>query len=253
MKIQYCSDLHLEFEENRNFLKQFPIEPVGDILILAGDIIPFKSLKLADDFFEFCAESFQSTYWIPGNHEYYHSDIALTEKTLYETIRQNVFLLNNKTLILEEFELIFATLWSRIEQQNEKNIQRNVNDFHLIQKHGKRLTAADFNKLHEEGLDFLTTTLANPTNKKRVIVTHHVPTLMNYPEHYRKSEINNAFAVELHDFIEKNDAAFWIYGHHHCNTPPFTIGNTILLTNQLGYVSHNEHRLFNPTALIPIY
>ena len=33
MKIQYCSDLHLEFEENKKFLKQNPIKPVGDILI----------------------------------------------------------------------------------------------------------------------------------------------------------------------------------------------------------------------------
>ena len=37
MKIQYASDLHLEFAENRDFIENGGIESVGEVLILAGD------------------------------------------------------------------------------------------------------------------------------------------------------------------------------------------------------------------------
>ena len=37
MKIQFVSDLHLEFLENRTFLAKYPLEVKGDILLIAGD------------------------------------------------------------------------------------------------------------------------------------------------------------------------------------------------------------------------
>lgn len=78
------------------------------------------------------------------------------------------------------------------------------------------------------------------------------PTLLNYPERFVGSILNEAFAVELRGMIEKYQPAYWIYGHHHQNNPGFKIGSTMLLTNQLGYVRINEHAGYSSAKIFEI-
>jgi 3',5'-cyclic AMP phosphodiesterase CpdA len=91
LKIQYASDLHLEFPQNQEFMKQYPFVPVGDVLVLAGDIVPLAIMDQYQDFFSWVADHFETTYCLPGNHEYYHFDIAKKngngEYTLFRCIR----------------------------------------------------------------------------------------------------------------------------------------------------------------------
>lgn len=252
VKLQYCSDLHLEFPTNKEFLKRHPLQPEGDVLVLAGDIVPFSVMDKHRDFFTYVSDHFETTFWLPGNHEYYHFDIAEKSGVLHEKIRKNVFLVNNMSVIQGNTKLVFSTLWSKISQGNQWHIERNMNDFRMIKHNGFRFSSESYNNLHAESLSFIQQELKTEAEKNVAVVTHHCPTFLNYPEKYKGDALNEAFAVELFDWIENSNIAFWIYGHHHSNVPEFSIGMTKMLTNQLGYVQQGEHGRFEPNKWIEI-
>ena len=72
VKIQYASDLHLEFMENTLYLEAHPLHHVADILVLVGD-----TGYLGDEgfvkhpFWDWASENFKEVIVIPGNHEFY--------------------------------------------------------------------------------------------------------------------------------------------------------------------------------------
>jgi predicted phosphohydrolase len=245
-------DLHLEFPENRKFLARNPLTPVGDILVLAGDFVTFPELEKANEFADYASNHFSAVYWVPGNHEYYGTDIVAKPSPLLEKIRDNFYLVNDRSIIHDGVRLVFSTLWSRINPRLEWDIQRSISDFSAIAYRGGKFTSKMFSHLHEESLTFLTKTLQTRGKEPTVVVTHHVPTVMNYPQIYRDSPLTEAFAVELSDLIMDTEAACWIYGHHHINTPDFTIGRTKMLTNQLGYVRQREHGSFRKEAVVRV-
>jgi len=252
MKFQYCSDLHLEFSENRKWLAEHPIIPSADVLLLAGDILLLSQVNSHSDFLSFLADNFEVVYWIPGNHEYYGYDIADKPASFLEKIRSNVYLVNNQHIQHGSTNLIFTTLWSHISPVNEWLIQKSMSDFEVINFNGRKLMPFEFSGLHQECRLFLEETFKITVGQPSIVVTHHVPTLLNYPEQYINSTINEGFAVELYDLIEQSKADYWIYGHHHINTPPFNIAGTSLVTNQLGYVRQGEHGLFDSEATVSV-
>lgn len=249
-KIQYASDLHLEFEANKQFIKKHPIKPSAEILVLAGDIVPFNQTDRHADFFSYLSDHFETTYWLPGNHEYYHFDAEQKTGNVYENIRKNIVLVNNVSVDLQSIRLVFTTLWSHIRTENQWYIENALNDFRMIKYNGFRFSVERYNQLHADAIEFLNKMTLSSSNENTVVFTHHCPTFLNYPPQYKGDTLSDAFATELLNFIENTSPACWIYGHHHSNIPEFKIGTTRMLTNQLGYVQLNEHSRFRLDACI---
>ena len=112
MKIQYCSDLHLEFKANSQFLEKFPLVPSADILILAGDITYMRKDFYEHSFFDFLSENWKQVFWIPGNHEFYcGKDINSYDFSKPIKIRENIFLVDNYSVIIEDIHFIFSLLY----------------------------------------------------------------------------------------------------------------------------------------------
>jgi predicted phosphohydrolase len=252
MKVQYCSDLHLEFPHNREFIKNNPIIPTGEVLILAGDILPFQFINQPSEFLDYIADHFEKTYWIPGNHEYYESDINERSGSFCESIRSNVFLINNQSINLNDTNFIFSTLWSKISEENRFIIENTLSDFKLISDGESNLKTSKFNILHEESFEFIKKSLDTNKMQKNIVVSHHIPTFLNYPEEHRQSKVNQGFATELFDLIHDATIEYWIYGHHHTNIPEFEINGTKLITNQLGYVKYKKNKTYRSDVCIEI-
>jgi predicted phosphohydrolase len=233
-------------------MRKSPLQPVGNVLVLAGDIVPFGIIDKHKDFFNYLSDHFEATYWLPGNHEYYHFDIATKSGVFNEKIRSNVFLVNNTSVIHDNTRLLFSTLWSHISEANQWQIERNMNDFRLIKKGKYRFSAEYYNELHKESVAFIQNDLKLATESKIAVFTHHCPTFLSYPPQYKGDALNEAFAVELFEMIESSSIDCWVYGHHHCNIPEFNIGTTRLLTNQLGYVQLYENELFKSEKSIEL-
>ena len=88
MKIQYASDLHLEFADNWRYLKENPLQVTGDILVLAGDIGYLGDENYTKHpFWDWASENYQQVIACMGNHEFYKFyDIAkLNESSLTAT------------------------------------------------------------------------------------------------------------------------------------------------------------------------
>jgi hypothetical protein len=50
-------------------------------------------------FFDYVSDNFEAVYYIPGNHEFYTGkEVQILDKPVFEPLRENVFLVNNKVV-----------------------------------------------------------------------------------------------------------------------------------------------------------
>lgn len=254
MKIQYASDLHLEFRENWRILRQEkPMDVRGDILVLAGDIG-----YLGDDnyrthpFWDWASENYSQVIVALGNHEFYKFyNLSTMHDGLVGEIRPNIHYYYNKVIRIEDVDLIVSTLWAHIDLEDAYLTERGVSDFHRIMYGEDILTFSEFNNEHQRCIDFIKRSVADSNAKYKIVVTHHVPSFQLMSPEFISSRINGAFTVELADYIEQSNIDYWIYGHSHRNIDK-VIGTTRCVSNQFGYAFHDEHLTFDRKKILVV-
>lgn len=253
MKIQYMSDLHLEFRENAHWLKEHPLPVTGDILVLAGDTFYLgDESMMRHPFWDWASENYRQVIVCLGNHEFYkYYDLSTLKESAMGEIRHNVHWYYNVALKVDDIEFIVSTLWASIPLHEAFQTERCVSDFHRIMYEDHVLTAADFTKEHERCLEFIKDAVEKSNAKKKIVVTHHVPSFQLSSPVFKGSPINGAFTVELGNYIAYSDIDYWIYGHSHRNIDG-VIGNTQCLSNQLGYTFQKEHLDFDAEKYIEV-
>lgn len=189
MKIQYASDLHLEFKENVDWFLENPIIPTGDIFVLAGDIAYLGTdLYSEHPFWDWCSRNFDQTIVVPGNHELYRSfDINELCDGWTLDIRENVKAYYNSVISLGgKTDLIVSTLWAHIPPSEAYFTEHGVADFRVIRDGDHRLSWNRFNDEHNKCVEFIRKSVEHSNARTKIVVTHHVPSFDLMADEFKK-------------------------------------------------------------------
>ena len=134
VKIQVCSDLHLEFFHRYDSIPDDIIIPNAPILALLGDVGLAKT-DLLKRFLHLQAERFEHVLVLSGNHEYYNSEntqYTVSEQFtwLQEVCSEKNHFLERTTVEINNVAILGTTLWSRIPRGSAKRAQMSMNDYH---------------------------------------------------------------------------------------------------------------------------
>lgn len=234
MEIQLISDLHLEFFSNSNY-SNFVI-PSAPNLAICGDL-GYPSMVNYKEFIALCAKDFKKVFIITGNHEYYKGIMKEVNEAIELIVQKydNVCFLNNKTIVVDDYAIIGSTLWSYIPNDYMPEVRESINDYNYIRIDSTRqLMPQHVNKLYERNVEFLREQIDLHSDKKVIVLTHHLPSFELVDKQFVGSNLNWAFASHSDHLVKPNIVA-WLYGHSHSS------GNKgIYHINAKGYKNENK-------------
>ncbi len=247
MKLHILNDLHIEFED---FV---PPATDADVVILAGDIgVGMEGLRWAEARFPG-----RLVIYVPGNHEFYHHDLALIDELKVEA-PDHIHVLNDDKVIIDGVRFLGSILWTDFALFGEadkffamQQARQQMIDFSIIQNGGRRFTPEDAIRLHTASRDWLAAMLAEPFDGRTVVVTHHAPSSQSVHPRYANDLLTPAFASNLESLMGGDGVALWIHGHMH-ESYDYEAYGTRVVCNPRGYAPDAMNPDFRPDWLIVI-
>lgn len=236
MKIQICSDLHLDFykDSGQGLLKKLVKTP-ADVLVVAGDlaeiISPAWSLAL-----DFLCGSRANVVYTPGNHEFYGGSVQSSLDALANLSKPNLHILRRKSITIDGVSFAGATLWFP-DSPDARLRQDSLNDFKHIHGFAEWVYGEA-----ERDREFL---MKNPAD---VVVTHHLPHARSVAER-RKGDPLNCFYLNSVAEAMQHLPQLWIHGHTHQRCD-YLLGNCRVVCNPSGYPTESSRVLFQPDKVV---
>jgi predicted phosphodiesterase len=247
MKLHILNDLHIEFEDFA------PPVTDAEVVVLAGDIgVGMGGLRWAQARFPD-----RPVIYVPGNHEFYHHDTALSDELKAKALG-HIHVLADDQVIIDGVRFLGSILWTDFALFGEAErffamqaARQRMTDFSIIRNHGGRFTPEDAIRLHMASRDWLAARLAGPFDGKTVVVTHHAPSSRSVHPRYVRDPLTSAFASNLENLMDGDRAALWIHGHMH-ESFDYEINGTRVVCNPRGYAPEALNPDFRPDLVVAV-
>jgi len=260
MKIFLTSDIHTE-RAHKRFIPdadypclRFDYSEEADVIVLAGDIGEWvNGLEWARHRFKN-----KEIIYVPGNHEYYRSDLVVLDELRSKAKELGINLLENDSVVIDNVKFLGATLWTDFNDFSATEVEKaqaSITDYSVISckkwmadtnnalaDRLKLLPVTNENELftpliayllHKRSLKWLESELLKPYEGKTVIVTHHAPSLLSC-----EARVNHSYASNLDRFIRlyADYMDLWCHGHIHTSVD-YKISGVRIVSNPKGYSS----------------
>lgn len=263
MRLLVISDLHLEFGPF-----EFPSPmPDFDVAVFAGDM--GQPISAAIQWMSGERETGplqgRPIVYVPGNHEFYRSEMKANLAEGREAAElAEIHLLNRRTVVIDDVRFIGCILWTDYRLLGTPKPSmiiagQELNDHRLIRYrerggHVSRFMPWHAAAEHRLDLSFVRSELATPHTGPTVVVTHHAPHPQSVQPRHQGSVLSPAFVSDLSALIEDHQPELWIHGHDH-GSHDYRIGRTRVFANQAGYPNlhrDRENRGFDPRCVIEV-
>lgn len=233
MKIDICSDLHIDQWSNKYItkypcgeIKNFPFQfkkTDSPYLIIAGDI--GDELLYSIEYLNEISKYYEYILFVDGNHE--HVDIYpnLYEKKYINNLIDNhkILYLSNTPYKIKNTIFIGVCGWWDYNNSDLETIDKCHNYFdnwikHFTLEDSKKFINNVINKSIEE-IEYLDSNIKKYMNddsvKNIVIVTHTLPTKEFFDEDKNKIELATECNSKFENLLKYDKISHWIFGHTH--------------------------------------
>ena len=239
------------------------LAPDAEIVVLAGRPRTGRTSASIGDVADRWAGA-RAILYVPGNHEYYGSDIEGARRTLADECRRyGVTLLDRHAVTIDAVRFIGATLWTDFalngpvdEPWAHYQASQIMSDFtgaieDRSAPDGLFTTHASA-RLHAEDRAFIEAQLRETQGSAitPIVITHHAPSRRCVRPWYARSALNSCFASDLDQLIAQYQPPLWVHGHLHDPVDEM-LGETRVIANPRGD-SRVEGYGFNPELVIDI-